>query len=63
MILRIVNIPIVPKTTQGKVFPRMNSRILVMSRRRPPRKTMGPLLSFNKLGSNRQCVFVYLGLT
>jgi len=35
--------PIVPNTTQGKVFPMMNSRILVMSNKRPPRKTIGPM--------------------
>lgn len=35
--------PIVPKTTHGNVFPIMNSRILVISSKRPPRKMMGPL--------------------
>lgn len=43
--MRQENIPIVPNTTQGKVFPMMNSRILVMSNKRPPRKMIGPLLS------------------
>jgi hypothetical protein len=37
------NSPMVPKTTQGKVLPSMNSRILVISSNRPPRKTIGPL--------------------
>jgi hypothetical protein len=35
--------PIVPKTTQGKVLPRINSRILVRTRSPPPRKIIGPL--------------------
>jgi hypothetical protein len=35
----------VPNTTQGKVFPIMNSRILVMSNKSPPRKMIGPLLT------------------
>jgi hypothetical protein len=40
-----VNAPMVPKTTQGKVFPRINSRMLVMSSRSPPRKIIGPLFT------------------
>jgi hypothetical protein len=35
--------PIVPKTTQGKVLPRINSRILVRTRSPPPRKIIGPV--------------------
>lgn len=35
--------PIVPNTTHGKVFPKTNSRMLVMSSKSPPRNTMGPL--------------------
>lgn len=34
-----------PNTTQGNVFPMMNSRILVISNNRPPRKMIGPLFS------------------
>lgn len=37
------NPPMVPNTTHGNVLPKMNSRILVMSSRSPPRKTMGPM--------------------
>lgn len=38
-----------PKTTQGNVLPSMNSRMLVMSNNKPPRKMMGPLISMVKL--------------
>ena len=38
-------LPIVPNTTQGNVFPSTNSRILVISNKRPPRNTIGPLVS------------------
>lgn len=44
-----LNSPMVPKTTQGKVLPRMNSRILVIRSNKPPRKTMGPLFSLLRL--------------
>lgn len=40
---RLEDLPMVPNTTQGKVFPRMNSRMLVMSNKSPPRKMIGPL--------------------
>lgn len=43
--MRSEDLPIVPNTTQGNVFPIMNSRILVMSNKRPPRKMIGPLFS------------------
>lgn len=39
----ILDEPIVPNTTQGKVLPRMNSRILVKTSSPPPRKIIGPL--------------------
>jgi hypothetical protein len=37
------NEPIVPKTTHGKVLPRINSRILVKTSSPPPRKIIGPV--------------------
>ena len=43
--MRWGDLPIVPNTTQGNVFPIMNSRTLVMSNKRPPRKMIGPLFS------------------
>ena len=44
-----------PNTTQGKVFPMMNSRILVISNKRPPRKTIGPL--FDSLDEDFLSIF------
>lgn len=44
-----LNLPMVPKTTQGKVLPSINSRILVISSNKPPRKTIGPLFPVLRL--------------
>jgi hypothetical protein len=42
-LIGMFNEPIVPKTTHGKVLPRINSRILVRTSSPPPRKIIGPL--------------------
>lgn len=42
--------PMVPNTTHGNVFPNMNSRMLVMSSKSPPKNTIGPL--FASIGFN-----------
>lgn len=45
----------VPNTTHGKVFPRINSRMLVITNKPPPRKTIVPLFVLCQFWEYRGC--------